>query len=646
MTSFGYRSNPFYAIKECSSCGTLYTRDCGCSKGNVEDKILVPKPLKNYARCTRCGYLVDGPNCQGCALLRQELEKNLESHSPDFQNTFELSNASTNVVNAPREPYVVKQDNGSFVDKIIFDLNRAPDSPNQFHCFHCKDVLRDEKPVNDVLAQNVEVVLEKRLCYICGHNQNSLNDSPSISETSSQSPPNINHCCNECGDPLDGIFCKRCTCMSCGKDAHIVYNCPSKVSVISNPEPCNNKTIDELPQTLPIFHPTFHFEAESPVTLDSTPIYVDESPNVFNSPPQSFVYLCEFCWNDAYHGHYCTPQAPFLYPEPYQIEDFSESSKEFSSIDDDSFSIDHIDYVEASPLDSELVSSEISSGSTTTPPDISLPKYEFFYDDHVKEIISGSPTTLSDSFLYASFIFDLSINPFPPVDRSIFMSSPMNSFPSYLHQNISHEVCFDIEYPETPNDDERVDPSLNSNQKPQSDSSHSSVPGGDVHIADFPSNNSRNDADSSYDIFATQNEQVTTLKENIFSEGKLKYFLGIKVIDTVKGICLDQTKYVLDLLSEYGMLACKPAKTPLMYKLSILNEATNSDPTIDNITDYQKLMGKLIYLTNTRPDISYVVHCLSQFMHSPLKCHLKIAFKILRYLKSCLALGIHVIKNS
>nr|GEV74746.1 hypothetical protein [Tanacetum cinerariifolium] len=219
MTSFGYRSNPRYAIKECSSCGTLYTRDCGCSKGNVEDKILVPKPPKNYARCTRCGYLVDGPNCLGCALLRQELKENLVTHSPDFQNSSEPSNASTNIVNAPRESY------------------------------------------------------------------NSLNASPSISETFSQSPPNINHCCYECGDPLEGIFYKCCTCEFCGKDAHIGYNCPSKVLVLSNPEPCNNQTIDELPQTLPIFHPTFHSEAESPFTLDSTPTYVNESPYVFNPPP-------------------------------------------------------------------------------------------------------------------------------------------------------------------------------------------------------------------------------------------------------------------------------------------------------------------------------------------------------------------------
>nr|GFC13054.1 hypothetical protein [Tanacetum cinerariifolium] len=237
MTSFGYRSNPRYAIKECSSCETLYTRDCVCSIGTVEDKILVSKPPKNYARCTRCGYLVDGPNCQGCALLRQELEENLITYSPDFQNISEPSNTSTNVVNAPRETYVIKQDNGSFVDKIIF---RAPDFPNTFHCFHCKDVLRDGE------------ACKRRTCAKCGS---------------------------------DDIFYKRCTCKSCGKDAHIGYNCPSKVLVISNPKPCNNQIIDELLKTLPNFHPTFHSKAESPFTLDSTPTYVDESPNVFNPPP-------------------------------------------------------------------------------------------------------------------------------------------------------------------------------------------------------------------------------------------------------------------------------------------------------------------------------------------------------------------------
>nr|GEW00917.1 hypothetical protein [Tanacetum cinerariifolium] len=101
-----------YFSRKCSSCGALYTRDFCCSKGNVEDKILVPKLLKNYARCARCGHPVDGPYCQGCALLREKLGKDLVTYFQNFQNTFESSDDSTNVVNAPRDPFVVKKDHG------------------------------------------------------------------------------------------------------------------------------------------------------------------------------------------------------------------------------------------------------------------------------------------------------------------------------------------------------------------------------------------------------------------------------------------------------------------------------------------------------------------------------------------------------
>ncbi|GJR99016.1 ribonuclease H-like domain-containing protein [Tanacetum coccineum] len=317
---------------------------------------------------------------------------------------------------------------------------------------------------------------------------------------------------------------------------------------------------------------------------------------------------------------------------------------------------------------------------------------------------------------------------------------------SDVFQDIIHIKFFDIEYLVIPYD-ERVYPHLNSDSKSQSDSSHSLVSDRDVNTTDFPSN-SGNDADSSEDIFATQNVKVTTLEDNIFSEGnldqnpststqdtqtvrrssrqsvfpknyndfvveskvkydletyivdlpkdrkaigckwiykikyrssgeiniykarlvaqgfdqkeridyeeifslsdngvflaflvyvddiiitgnniseiknfkvylkfkfmikdlgKLKYFLGIEIIETNKDICLNQRKYVLDLLSEYDMLACKPAKT--------------------------------------LPNISYVVHYLSQFMHSHLRSHLKTAFKILRYLKSYPGLGIHTVKD-
>nr|GEW58225.1 hypothetical protein [Tanacetum cinerariifolium] len=137
-----------------------------------------------------------------------------------------------------------------------------------------------------------------------------------------------------------------------------------------------------------------------------------------------------------------------------KLEDFSDSNDDSTSIDEDSFSIDDIEYVEASPPDSELETNtfdnsfpeseifcfdleEISSGSTTTRFDISLPDYEAFYDDHVKDISSGSTTTHSDFSLYDSFIFDLSISPFPPADMSDF-----------YHEEIADELAHIISLPE------------------------------------------------------------------------------------------------------------------------------------------------------------------------------------------------------
>ncbi|GJW71778.1 ribonuclease H-like domain-containing protein [Tanacetum coccineum] len=69
-------------------------------------------------------------------------------------------------------------------------------------------------------------------------------------------------------------------------------------------------------------------------------------------------------------------------------------------------------------------------------------------------------------------------------------------------------------------------------------------------------------------------------------------------------------------------------------------EPTDDDPLLDNITGYQKLLGKLIYLTHTKPDIAYFVHCLAQHMHSPLKSHLSSALNVLRYLKGAPGKGI------
>ncbi|GKE42452.1 hypothetical protein Tco_1469736, partial [Tanacetum coccineum] len=85
---------------------------------------------------------------------------------------------------------------------------------------------------------------------------------------------------------------------------------------------------------------------------------------------------------------------------------------------------------------------------------------------------------------------------------------------SNVLQDINHIKSFNNDYPEMPNNDDRVVPNLNSDYKSQSDSSHSSMSSGGVDTADFPSNNFGNDADSSDDIFAAQDEQAWQLSNH------------------------------------------------------------------------------------------------------------------------------------
>ncbi|GKB26427.1 hypothetical protein Tco_0865828 [Tanacetum coccineum] len=72
MASLDHRLNSLFSIKECSSCGALYTADFCCSKGGLEDKILVPKPPHN---CTTCGDPVEGLYCRPCAFVRKCLNE-------------------------------------------------------------------------------------------------------------------------------------------------------------------------------------------------------------------------------------------------------------------------------------------------------------------------------------------------------------------------------------------------------------------------------------------------------------------------------------------------------------------------------------------------------------------------------------------
>nr|GEX29141.1 hypothetical protein [Tanacetum cinerariifolium] len=496
--------------------------------------------IKTGQKREACGHPVNGPYCQGCTLLREKLEEDLVTYFQDFQNAFESSDDSTNVFNAPREPFVVKQDHEIFINKIIHSF-----SSNQRHCFHCKDVLRDGEACQRCTCTRCGSGLSKGLCYICGNNQNSSNDSLSIYANSSQNPPQIDECCCECGNALNGIFCQQCTCLSCGA----LYTgdfCCSKGNVedeILVPKPpkncarcakCGHRVNGPYCQGCALLREKLEEDLKIPACCDDddnydsaiTPVLSTEEPDnslsmgdehldtilatesdeVIKSSVENLVPIpseFEGIPDTMCDEHIVNNPTPLKAKDHFEI--VTKSNDDISFSDDDSLYNENIEYVEASPHDSEVVSlevaeivipeeeeikddnlrekllnvhllianiealkenptpssksltkssstspksfleetntfynslpefdnfyfdlEEISSDSTTTHSDISLPDYEAFSfnNDHIKEISSGSTTTHSDISLseYDSFIFDFTHEEF--VDKLSHIISP------------------------------------------------------------------------------------------------------------------------------------------------------------------------------------------------------------------------------
>nr|GEZ69113.1 hypothetical protein [Tanacetum cinerariifolium] len=255
-----------YGFKECSSCGDLYNKSCGCSKGGFVDKF-VRDPNKTLDssqqpphNCLKCGNPVDGLHCRQCALLRKKLKEvwfticdELEFFQ-DFINTFESPNDNINIVNSLQEPIVFNQDPG---------------------------------------------------------------------ENSLQSPPHIDHqCCYGCDDSLDELFCKL---------FNDVQNIHEELAEYINTPSWNR--------------PAFSiYDDDEDYTIEITP----EEPDNSLSMGDEHLDTIPATESDEVIKSRIKNLVPILR--------FSDSNDDSTSINDDYFSIDNIDYVEASPLDSELVS--------------------------------------------------------------------------------------------------------------------------------------------------------------------------------------------------------------------------------------------------------------------------------------------------
>jgi hypothetical protein len=146
------------------------------------------------------------------------------------------------------------------------------------------------------------------------------------------------------------------------------------------------------------------------------------------------------------------------------------------------------------------------------------------------------------------------------------------------------------------------------------------------------------------DLFLTGEEKlITDCKKKLAVEfemkylGSMHYFLGLEVWHSPEKIFLNQGNYTVEILKRFSMLECKSMNTPMETNLQLL---VDTSLELVDATLYREIIGSLMYLTNTRPDIYFVVNTLSQYLVKPKCVHLVAAKHAMIYLKGTLDYGL------
>lgn len=151
-----------------------------------------------------------------------------------------------------------------------------------------------------------------------------------------------------------------------------------------------------------------------------------------------------------------------------------------------------------------------------------------------------------------------------------------------------------------------------------------------IYVDDILCLSSSLDLVTQFKLEMQQNFDMTDL-------GLLSYFLGMEVMQDKHGVFVTQKRYAQELLKKFNMLQCKAAPTPMCTSDKLQAVDCSGDAEIGR---YRSLVGQLIYLTHSRPDISFVVGVLSRYMNKPSKIHAGAGKRVLRYLAGTADFGL------
>ncbi|GJW03954.1 hypothetical protein Tco_1562810 [Tanacetum coccineum] len=389
-----HSSKSRYAIKECSTCGSLYTKEC-CSIGSFEDKILTPVPSTSSVLIAN----VELPmmSCRGCAFLRKKFDEDLLAYCvengifKDFQDTSESSDDNTNVVNALREPCVVNQDPGvkSSQDPPQIDHNCAHYG---YNCPPKVPIISNPEQCNQTINE-LPQILPNENSFIYNSKPHSFNVSPSVLTY----PPQLQF--------------ETYLCELCGNNAHYGYDCSPQFPFVYEQEPSTLFLEEYRREFLLILLqiPPELLKAE----FDSNNEHFDDYDNLRTSNVilrekllnvHRLISKIESLKDNPTPDHVL--ESPYPFPIPIMDSDLSDTS--LSHLDNslpefETFS-DHTE--------------ETRSGSTTTHANYSLPEYDSFLfeiepDQEGLISIDNSNDPLLELPEFESFHFDPSL-PRPP----------------------------------------------------------------------------------------------------------------------------------------------------------------------------------------------------------------------------------------